>query len=219
LSLLLVLGLVGCGQGNQTVGAEQPLQPTAVSEDGVIVAFGDSLTEGQGVEEAEAYPALLADKLQAAGYNYQVINAGASGETSSGALSRVDWMLTLEPDIVILETGGNDSLRGIDLTLTEQNIDEIITRMEDHGITVVLAGMQTIQNMGQSYTEPFREIYPTLAEKHNLILIPFFLEGVAASQTLNQPDGIHPTADGYKIVVETVYPYVVEAIERTQSGE
>jgi acyl-CoA thioesterase-1 len=194
--------------------------PTATPQPetrGVIVAVGDSLTEGWGVDESEAYPALLEQKLRANGYLYQVVNAGVSAETSSGTLSRVNWVLNLNPDIVILETGGNDGLRAIDPELTEANLNAIIDRFQDDGVEVVLAGMQTIQNLGQDYTDAYREIYPTVATEQEVILIPFFLEDVAAEPALNQADGIHPTAEGYKIIVETVYPYVVEAIEK-QAG-
>ncbi len=212
----ILLALIGCDQA-----ATPPPAPTATPAPaftGKIVAVGDSLTEGLGVEVNEAYPALLADKLQADGYQYEVVNAGVSGETSSGALSRIDWLLKLEPDIVILETGGNDGLRGINTDLTKDNISTMIDRFQENDIDVILAGMQTIQNLGQEYTEAYAEIYPTVAEDKDVLLIPFFLEGVAAEPELNQEDGIHPTAEGYQIVLETVYPYVVEAIEAYEAG-
>ena len=212
--IALIFLLSSCSPAN-------PAPPTATPQPetrGVIVAVGDSLTEGLGVDESEAYPALLERKLRANGYPYQVVNAGVSGETSSGALARVNWVLNLKPDIVILETGGNDGLRAIDPELTEANLNTIIDRFQDDDADVVLAGMQTIQNLGQEYTDAYREIYPTVAAEQGTILIPFFLEGVAAEPDLNQEDGIHPTAAGYEIIVETVYPYVVEAIEK-RKGE
>ena len=212
--IALIFLLSSCSPAN-------PAPPTATPQPetrGVIVAVGDSLTEGLGVDESEAYPALLERKLRANGYPYQVVNAGVSGETSSGALARVNWVLNLKPDIVILETGGNDGLRAIDPELTEANLNTIIDRFQDDDADVVLAGMQTIQNLGQEYTDAYREIYPTVAAEQGTILIPFFLEGVAAEPDLNQEDGIHPTAEGYEIIVETVYPYVVEAIEK-RKGE
>jgi len=174
--------------------------------------MGDSLTEGLGVESDQTYPAQLERKLQANGYNWTVINAGVSGETTTGALERVDWVLTLQPDIVILATGGNDSLRAIDPALTESNIRQLVSRLQAAGATVILAGMQTVQNLGPEYIEAFRTIYPKVAADTDLILIPFLLEGVAGDPKLNQEDFIHPTAAGYTIVVETIYPYVVEAI-------
>jgi acyl-CoA thioesterase-1 len=184
---------------------------------GVIVAMGDSLTEGLGVDESLAYPARLEERLQADGLPYTVINAGISGETSSGARSRLDWVLTLEPDIVILETGANDGLRGINPDITRANIDAIVSRLKAEGIVVVLAGMRMFKNLGSSYVKEFEAIYPEVARKYGVILIPFFLEGVAADTAVNQPDGIHPTAEGYSRVVAVAYPYVREAIGRFES--
>jgi acyl-CoA thioesterase-1 len=180
--------------------------------DGTIVAMGDSLTAGYDVQEEQAWPYLVEQRLRAEGHNWKVVNAGISGETSSGALSRVDWTLTLEPDIVILETGANDGLRGTDPAHTRENIDKIILALKERGVTVVLAGMLMARNLGEEYTREFAAVYPSLAEEHGVILIPFFLEGVATIPELNQPDGIHPTAEGYNIIAEHVYPFVVEAI-------
>ncbi len=179
----------------------QPTLPAsnepALTYDGTILAFGDSLTAGLGVEEQMAYPAQLERKLQEAGYNYRVINGGISGETSTAALNRLDWMLQTNPDIVIIETGGNDALRGIDLTLTEANIAEIVTRFAENDVIVVFAGLQIIQNLGEDYITQFAEMYPRIAANHpEAVFIPFFLEGVAADPALNQPDFIHPTAEG-----------------------
>ena len=215
ITCLLALLLTAC-TAEPAPTPTPPPAPTvpAITYNGTILAFGDSLTEGLGVAEGEAYPALLQKKLQADGYHYQVINAGISGETSSGAVSRLDWVSTLEVDIVIVEMGGNDSLRGIDTDLTEQNLSKIIETFQAQDKVVVLAGMQTLQNMGQEYTTAFAEIYPTLAQKYQLIFIPFFLEGVAADPNLNQPDGIHPTAEGYEIILETIYPYVLQALNK-----
>lgn len=181
-----------------------------------LVAMGDSLTEGMGVEPEEAYPAQLERRLQADGYDVMVINAGISGETSSGALSRVDWVLTLEPDILILETGGNDGLRGIDPDVTEKNLNELVQAFQANDVVVVLAGMQIVPNMGEEYITEFKAIYPRIAEKYGLILIPFFLEGVGGNKELNQADAIHPTAEGYAVVVETLYPYIIKALGATE---
>ncbi len=181
---------------------------------GTIVAMGDSLTEGLGVTENKAYPAKLEGALNDDGYLYQVINAGVSGETTSGALSRINWILTLNPDLVILETGANDAFRGVDLTLTKNNIDTIITTLKENNIEVILAGMQISQNLGTDYVKQFAAIYPDLASKHQIALIPFFLENVAAVRSLNQPDGIHPTAEGYDIIVKTVFPYVKAHLDK-----
>jgi acyl-CoA thioesterase-1 len=181
--------------------------------EGIIAAVGNSLTEGYGVEEEETYPVLLERKLRENGYGFTVINAGISGETSSGTRSRIQWILTLKPDIVILETGANDGLRGIDPKVTGQNLDEIVRIFKEKGVIVVLAGMRMVQNLGEEYTQAFREIYPACAQKHGTIFIPFFLEGVAGNQGVNQRDGIHPTAEGYKRVVQTIYPHIKEAVE------
>ena len=182
----------------------------------VIVAMGDSLTEGMGVDPADAYPAQLERRLLADGYNVEVINAGISGETTSGALSRVNWVLGLEPDIVILATGGNDGLRGIAPELTERNLDQLVTTFQDVGVTVLLAGMEMVENMGEEYTSAFRAIYPTVSAAHDVRLIPFLLEGVATDPKLNQPDFIHPTAAGYAVVVDTIYPYVTDLLAQLQ---
>jgi len=223
--LLLLVGLLvlgGCGEGNPPpASSPEPAEPagkTAAPRDGVIVAVGDSLTAGYRVAEEHAYPAILQQRLDQDGYNYQVVNSGISGETSSGTLSRLDWVLTLKPDIIILETGANDGLRGIDLQLTRENLDRIVIRLRDAGIIVVLAGMKMVKNLGEPFTREFENLYPAIAAKHDLILIPFFLEGVAAQRQLNQADGIHPTEQGYRKVVEQLYPFVVKAIERHRQG-
>jgi acyl-CoA thioesterase-1 len=216
--LILMVGLptlAGCDS------APSETTSSAVTSPGIerraIVCMGDSLTAGYGVEENQAYPALLGARLQADGHAYEVINAGVSGETSSGALARLDWMLTLDPDIVILETGANDGLRGVDPALTRKNIDAIVTRLKAEDIVVVLAGMQMVRNLGPAFTKSFAAIYPEVAAAHDLILIPFFLEGVAGRASLNQSDGIHPTAEGYRIITANLYPYALEAIQRRQA--
>jgi acyl-CoA thioesterase-1 len=169
-----------------------------------IVAFGDSLTAGLGVGADESYPAQLQHRLDDLGYHYRVINAGVSGDTTAGGVRRVSWVLSSKPDIVILELGGNDGLRGLSLEQTKSNLREIIQRLQQAGVTVVLAGMKLPPNYGPEYTKGFEAIYPTLAKQYRLPLIPFFLEGVAASATLNQADGIHPTKEGYRIIVEQI---------------
>lgn len=181
---------------------------------GSIVCVGNSLTAGFGVAENEAYPAWLARKLEAEGYHWKVVNAGISGETSSGALSRANWILKLKPDIVVLETGANDGLRGIDPRVTRRNIDETIRFLKKNDIIVVLAGMRMFANMGKEFTAAFAALYPDLAGKHGLVFVPFLLQGVAADPALNQADGIHPTAEGHRIVADTVYPYIRAAIDR-----
>ena len=182
-----------------------------------IVAMGDSLTEGYGVPEEQTYPALLEKRLHALGPGYRVINAGISGETSSGALSRLQWVLTLKPDIVILETGANDGLRGIDPNLIRNNLSHIVRELKRREVVVVLAGMKIVTNLGPEYTKAFSRIYPEVAAEQDVIFIPFILEGVAGNPEFNQRDGIHPTAEGYAVVLETIWPYVQTAIAEYRS--
>lgn len=210
LAVMLISLLCGCEQYSSSPPSPKTLpQP---SFKGTIVAVGDSLSAGYGVNEADAYPAQLEKKLQVAGFNWRVINAGNSGETSSGTLSRVAWVLKLKPDIVILETGANDGLRGIDPQVTKKNIDETVRILKENRVTVILAGMRMVTSMGRDYTSEFGAIYPAVAKKHNLILIPFFLQGVAGIPSLNQNDGIHPVAEGYKIITDMIFPYVVQVL-------
>ena len=192
-----------------------PPPPAAVTPayEGIIVAVGDSLTEGLGLEEEFAYPAVLERKLRDLGYPYQVVNAGISGETSSGTVARIKWILTLKPDIVILVIGANDGFRGIDPDLIKANIQKIVKELKAQNVTVVLGAMQIVQNLGQNYTTAFEKIYPAVAQSETIILTPFFLNGVAANRKLNQADGIHPTADGYQVIVDNITPYVIEAIK------
>jgi acyl-CoA thioesterase-1 len=208
----------------QVAVSEQRKETPAVPEQnqaayqGTIVAMGDSLTAGLGVNENDAYPAQLERKLQAAGLYWRVVNAGIIGETSSGALSRINWVLKLKPDIVILETGANDGLRGVDPRVTQRNIDEMLSILKKKNVLVVLAGMRMLRNLGAEYTDAFQAIYPRLAAKHNVTLVPFFLQGVAGESSLNQNDGIHPTAEGYRVITGKIYPYVLPAIKRYREG-
>ncbi len=207
--------LTACEQRQQTTAAEpQPKKPVY---EGTIIALGDSLTAGLGVATEDAFPALLENKLQKNGHNWRVINAGISGETSSGALSRINWIAAQRPDIVILETGANDGFRGIPPYLVKDNIRKSIRLLKEKNIFVVLAGMQIVRNLGAEYTKDFAALYPAIAKEENVTFIPFFLKDVAGNASLNQADTIHPTPEGYKIVAETVYPYVLKAIESRNS--
>lgn len=181
-----------------------------------ILFFGNSLTAGYGIEEDEAFPALIGERLDSLGYEYRIINGGLSGETTAGGLSRLDWFLEEEPEIFVLELGGNDGLRGIALEETKKNLKAIINMVQQKypNTKILLAGMQIPPNMGQEYTQQFREIYPQVAEESNVTLIPFLLEGVAGDPDLNLKDGIHPTEEGHKIVLENVWPYLKPLIER-----
>lgn len=210
----------GFGQRLGTDVTSQPgrsrEQPRA--ERPTIVAFGDSLTAGLGVPPEEAYPAQLQRQLDAAGYRYRVINAGVSGDTTAGGVRRIDWVLGSRPRIVILELGANDGLRGIDLNQTRSNIEQIITRLQAAGVTVVLAGMKLPPNYGADYTTRFAALYPDLARRYRLVSMPFFLEGVAAKTALNQADGIHPTTEGYRVIVNHLMPILEPLLGRVASG-
>ena len=213
--LVITLALLGCNSDQPVIASGAvPAKSPPVFE-GTIVAVGDSLTAGLGVPEEQAYPAQLARKLTADGFRFDVINAGVSGETSSGTLSRMQWVLSsLKPDIVILETGANDGLRSLDPNLLKSNLDALIALLKTNDVQVILAGMIMLPNLGPEYTQAFATIYPRLAEKHQVVFMPFFLEGVAGQPSLNQPDKLHPTAQGYSRIVENLYPYVLQAIDR-----
>ena len=218
LAAVVGLSIVGCDRPPESTGRVSAPPVKDGSSSVTIVALGDSLTAGFGVSEENAYPARLEEKLIADGHRYRVVNAGISGETSSGALSRIKWVLTLDPDIVILETGANDGLRGIDPVLVHKNIEEIVRVLKAEDVIVVLAGMRMVENLGPEYTADFAAIYPTITGEEDLIFMPFFLEGVAGKNALNQPDGIHPTARGYRRITDALYPYVIEAIRKHTAG-
>ena len=182
-----------------------------------IVAFGNSLTAGLGVSPAQSYPASLQQRLNQAGYQYTVINAGVSGDTTAGGMRRLDWVLKSKPAIVILELGANDALRGQPLAAIYSNLDHIITRLQEANTAVVLAGMKIPPNYGLDYTTGFTDIFYQLAREHEILFIPFFLEGVAAHPDLNQADGIHPTANGYSIVAKTVMKAIEPLLKHTGS--
>ncbi|MDH4082834.1 MAG: arylesterase [Nitrospira sp.] len=193
------------------------VSPSASDTRPRIVAFGDSLTAGLGVQADESYPAQLQRRLDDLKYPYRVINAGVSGDTTAGGLRRVPWILKNEPELVILELGANDGLRGLSVDQTKSNLRQIVKQLKEAGAAVVLAGMKLPPNYGKDYTTRFEAIYPALAQEYHLPLIPFFLEGVGGASSLNQADGIHPTKDGYEIVVEQVLK-VIKAVlnERLQ---
>lgn len=171
----------------------------------MILAFGDSLTAGFGVATHESYPARLQALLKKKGYTYKVVNAGVSGDTTAGGVRRIDWLLKHKPGIVILELGANDGLRGLPLDDMKSNLAKIIETCQQAGAKVILAGMKITPNLGEEYTKGFEDTFTQLAEEYNLPLIPFFLEGVAGVEGLTRPDGIHPEAEGYAIVTETVW--------------
>ena len=180
------------------------------AETKTLVFFGDSLTAGLGVDLAEAYPARIGEKLKQAALPWRVVNAGLSGETTSGGLRRLDWVLKQPVDLIVLELGGNDGLRGIAPELTRSNLQAMIDRVRTVRPTarIILAGMQIPPNLGPDYAAAFARIFPELAEKNHTGLIPFLLEGVGGVPELNQPDGIHPTPEGHRQVAETVWRVV-----------
>ena len=170
-----------------------------------IVALGDSLTAGLGLEPTQAYPALLQKRLDAAGLSYEVVNAGVSGDTSAGGLRRIDWALDGDVKVLIVALGGNDALRGLPVEQLEQNLTTIVERADARKIKVILAGMEAPPNYGAAYTAAFRQTYRNVAAEHGAVLIPFLLEGVAGLPEMNQGDGIHPTAAGAEKLAETVW--------------
>ncbi len=196
----------------------EPLPATGLSSDNRprIVAFGDSLTAGLGISPAQSYPMQLQKRLDALGYPYEVLNAGVSGETTAGGVRRVSWILAGKPDMVILELGGNDGLRGLSLSETRSHLDAIIRRFKEAHVPVLLVGMKLPPNYGEEYTARFEAMYQELATTHALPLIPFLLEGVAGEKTLNQSDGIHPTGEGYRIVVNNVLEGLLPILNEKQ---
>ncbi len=178
----------------------------------VILFFGNSLTAGYGLEPGESFPSLIQDRLDSLGLPYDVVNAGLSGETTAGGAGRIDWILEQPIDLFVLELGGNDMLRGLDVGETEKNLRAILdkVRKKNPNIPVIIAGMKAPPNMGQAYTSQFEGIYPRLAREYNAGLIPFFLEGVGGIDSLNLADGIHPNAAGQKIVRDNVWSALKE---------
>jgi acyl-CoA thioesterase-1 len=170
-----------------------------------IVFLGDSLTAGLGLATTDAYPALIQQRLDAAGLDYQVVNAGVSGDTSAGGLARLDWALDGDVRILVVALGGNDALRALPVEQLKQNLATIIERAQARGITVVLAGMEAPPNFGRDYIVAFHKVYPELASRYHVAFVPFLLQGVAGRDTLNQRDGIHPTAEGARILADTVW--------------
>lgn len=216
----LVFTFVACNN-DQKASAEQTNAPksntaTPVKTTKNILIFGNSLTAGYGLEPAESYPAQLQNRLDSLNLPYKIINAGVSGETTSGGNSRLDWVLKNPVDIFILELGGNDGLRGIPATETRKNLQSMIdkVRAKYPEAKIILAGMQVPPSMGKKYADEFRVIYPELAEKNKVELIPFLLENVGGEVKLNQKDGIHPNAVGAKIVAENVWKILEGMLEK-----
>jgi acyl-CoA thioesterase-1 len=198
--MLLVFASLGYFMMNTASSAQtKPLK---------LVAFGDSLTAGYNLPASAAFPTVLEKMLREKGISVGIANAGVSGDTSQGGLERLDWSVPDGTDGVILELGANDALRGVDPALTERSLDAIVTGLKARGIPVLLAGMYAPRSNGPDYVARFDAIYPKLAEKHGLILYPFFLDGIAGDRVLNQPDMLHPTAEGVRVIAQRILPTV-----------
>ncbi len=203
--------LNGCSKAERKGDAAREQKRTLPSETGshdarpVIVAFGNSLTAGAGVDPGLNYPSQLQKRVDAAGYRYRVVNAGVSGDTSGQGLNRLQSVLDLRPAIAIVELGANDGLRGLPVSATQQNLEAIVQQLQSAGATVILAGMRVPPNYGPQYSKAFRDVFEKVAARYDIARIPFFLEGVGGDVALNQDDGIHPTAEGYAIVVNNVW--------------
>jgi len=170
-----------------------------------IVFLGDSLTAGYGLAKGESVPSLIQKRLKDAGYPYEVVNAGVSGDTSAGGLNRLEWSLAGDVKVLVIELGANDGLRGLPVAGMKQNLTEIITRAQARNIKVILTGMEAPPNFGPAYTSEFRGVYRQLAKEHDVVFVPFYLDGVAGIPNLNIADGIHPNAEGSRIVEKTVW--------------
>ena len=208
ISLAIVFSACGVStaelQANKKAEKKPPIQ--VVTDRPKIVAFGDSLTAGFGLAEKESYPYLLQEQLKADGYNYEVINAGVSGETSLGGLERIDWVLEQENvKILVLELGANDLLRGLPVAKMKENLSSIIKRAKAKNVEVLLCGMLAPPTMGEQYKRDYITAFPDLATEHKVKFLPFVLEGIALNPKLNQGDGIHPNAEGAKILTANVY--------------
>ncbi len=226
MGLILLLTVWACGSSDTKTAADQTnataearktdVPPAVAGKKQTILFYGNSLTAGYGVEPSQAFPALIGKKINSAGLNYTVVNAGLSGETTAGGRSRINWVLRQPVAVFVLELGGNDGLRGLPLRDTRQNLQAIMdtVRRKYPQATIVLAGMQIPPNLGTDYTREFRDLFKELADKNNAVLIPFLLEGVGGVAKLNQPDGIHPTPAGHKIVAETVWGVLQPLLKR-----
>lgn len=220
--LLLVLTVWGCGSSDTKTektassAKQEDTRPASAAKKQTVLFYGNSLTAGYGVEPAQAFPALVGQKIDSAGLNYTVVNAGLSGETTAGGKSRIGWVLRQPVAVFVLELGGNDGLRGLPLTATRQNLQAIMdtVRQKSPQATIVLAGMQIPPNMGTTYAKEFRGMFKELADKNKVVLIPFLLENVGGIPKLNQPDGIHPTPAGHKIVANTVWEVLEPVLKK-----
>lgn len=213
---LLMLFFVGCNTPAEDKKPQEQMSEMKEEENPtdeprkIILFFGNSITAGYQLDMDQAFPALIQDRMDSLGLNYQAVNAGLSGETTAGGKSRIEWVLRTVPDIFFLELGANDGLRGLPLEETPANLQSIIdaVRQVNPEVKIIIAGMLVPPNLGETYTTEFAKIFPEIAEKNNAVHIPFLLDGVAGDRSLNLEDGIHPTPEGHKIVAETVWRYL-----------
>jgi Lysophospholipase L1 and related esterases len=217
--LSLAVFIAACGTEASKISdrkQKEPVKvPPAASDKPKIVAFGDSLTAGFGLTEKESYPYLLQQKLNAEGYNYEVVNAGVSGDTSQGGLERVEWSLEQgNVEIMILALGGNDLLRGLSPAQMKRNLSEIIKKAKAKNVKVLLCGMLAPPTMGEKYQREFTNAFPDLADEHEVAFMPFILEGIALDRRYNQPDGIHPNAEGARLMTENIYKSLKPLLEK-----
>jgi acyl-CoA thioesterase-1 len=214
-----VLLAAACARAPQTTVPTTPVPtPSPVAAEVRIVVLGDSLAAGLGLAEAEAFPAVVEDLLRSNGHDVEVINAGVSGDTSAGGLSRVEWVLQQPTDILVVELGGNDALRGQDLSNTETNLREIVSRGQAAGAQVVLLGMDVPTNYGPDYSQAFSEMYARVAEEENATLVPGFVREVGMDPSFLQPDGLHPTAGGQRRLAEVLLPHIEAILAKTTNS-
>lgn len=224
-ALALTAGLLIGGACSGKDANSLPVTPPPTVNEGdrstwpKIVALGDSLTAGYGLKSDKMYPTLLQKKVEAAGYKYVVVPAGVSGDTSAGGVRRLDWSLEGEVRVVILELGANDGLRGLSVAEMRRNLQIIIDRVRVRKATVILCGMETLPNLGKEYTAQFRAAYAELAKQDGVVLLPFFLEGVAGKAELNQEDGIHPNEKGTEIVTDNVWRVLEPILAKAKTGK
>jgi acyl-CoA thioesterase-1 len=209
-----VLGKYFCAAGVVLLSAAPT--PSIEASPKSVVVLGDSLAAGYGLDPSQSFPAKLQEKIDAAGWHDTIVNAGLSGDTTAGGVRRINWLLKQKIDVLVLELGGNDGLRGISTESTEANLRTIIERTREKypGVQVVVVGMQMPPNMGPEYVDEFRKIFPTVARETKSALVPFLLEGVGGKPELNQADRIHPTAEGQKIAAENVWKVLKPLLHR-----
>lgn len=195
-----------------------PFHSNAAKDEIVIVAFGDSLTAGFLLPKKHSFPSQLEKALKKKGYNARVLNAGLSGDTTLGGLARLDWSVPQNADAVIIELGANDALRGLDPKLTKETLDQIIQKLKKSGQKILLTGMEAPRGYGDDYVKAFSRIFPSLAKKHDILLYPFFLKGVALKSKYNLPDGMHPNSEGVQLIVKNMMPIVEQLIEQVNAA-